>query len=279
MGWTDCPCHDDPEIGAAPVITPLIPAVIGGIFWILGVAYFFGIRERKRLVANEAFAASSEETAATTTADMELSLKRPKLFWFNLLLTVVLIAALLMGLLPLPVLFMIAFSIAVIVNYPNLKDQKERLQAHAGNILTVVPLVFAAGIFTGVVEGTKMVDAMVNALVSIIPDGFSSHLPVIVAITSMVFTFIMANDPYYFGIVPLLAQTAANFGINPVEIGQASLLGQPLHLMSPLVGSVYVLIGLVGIEYGELLRFTMKYAVGTALVMTLASVLFGVLSV
>ncbi|MED4779485.1 hypothetical protein P9579_02260 [Brevibacillus choshinensis] len=128
-------------------------------------------------------------------------------------------------------------------------------------------------------EGTKMVDAMANAIVSIIPDALSSHLPVIVAITSTVFTFIMANDPYYFGIVPVLAQTAGNFGINPVEIGQASLLGQPLHLLSPLVGSVYVLIGLVGIEYGELLRFTVKYAVRTAFVMTLASVLFGVLSV
>lgn len=73
---------------------------------------------------------------------MDASIKRPKLFWFNLVLTLLLLTALVLGFLPLPALFMIGFAIVMIVNYPNLQDQKERLHAHAGNILTVVSMIF-----------------------------------------------------------------------------------------------------------------------------------------
>ena len=41
---------------------------------------------------------------------------------------------------PLPVLFTVAFAIAVMINYPNLEQQKERIASHAGNVLAVVSL-------------------------------------------------------------------------------------------------------------------------------------------
>ena len=46
--------------------------------------------------------------------------------------------ALVVGVLPLPVLFMIAFAIAMTINYLCVKDQKERIEAHSGNVLAVV---------------------------------------------------------------------------------------------------------------------------------------------
>ncbi|SDN06911.1 citrate-Mg2+:H+ or citrate-Ca2+:H+ symporter, CitMHS family [Fictibacillus solisalsi] len=268
------------KLDTSELLVPIIPAMIAGVLWIFAVALFLGKRERSRLGITKDHSLAIQELAISTADhQQDQSLKRPKLFWFNLLFTFFLVAALLTNLLPIPVLFMLGFSIILVANYPRLEDQKERLQAHAGNILTVVPLVFAAGIFTGILEGTKMVDAMAGALVSIIPDFMGPQLPLITSITSMPFTFIMANDPYYFGIIPILAKTASQFGIEPIEIGMASLLGQPLHLLSPLVGSVYVLIGLAGIEFRDHIRFTAKYAVGTALVMTIAGILSGALSI
>nr|WGD73078.1 SLC13 family permease [Bacillus subtilis] len=59
------------------------------------------------------------------------------------------------------------------VNYPNVKEQQKRISAHAGNALNVVSMVFAAGIFTGILSGTKMVDAMAHSLVSLIPDAMA----------------------------------------------------------------------------------------------------------
>ena len=45
---------------------------------------------------------------------------RPKLIWVNFLMTVALLVLLVLGALPLPVLFMIFFAIAITVNYPGL---------------------------------------------------------------------------------------------------------------------------------------------------------------
>ncbi|CAH0249777.1 Citrate transporter [Peribacillus sp. Bi96] len=265
---------------AMELLGPIIPSIIAGALYVIGLGVFFGLRERKRLGVFGHYTETEGEIAVSMediAADQ--SLKRPKLYWFNIILTLVLIFALVKAVLPLPALFMIGFVIVIVVNYPNLKEQQSRVEAHAGNILTVTSLIFAAGIFAGILEGTEMVDAMASSLVHIIPDFLGPQLPAIVGLTSMPFTFVMANDPYYFGIIPIIAETASGFGIDKLEIAQASLLGQPLHLLSPLVGSVYVLLGLVGVEFREHIKFSLKYAVGTALVMIITAFLFGALSI
>lgn len=262
------------------VLDPLIPSIIAAALYVIGLGVFFGLKERKRLGIQKTFVDPNvEDEIAATVLDVSAeSLKRPKLFWFNLVITILLIAGLLTAVLPLPALFMLGFVIVTMVNYPNLRDQKSRIEAHAGNVLTVVSLIFAGGAFAGILEGTGMVDAMANSIVKVTPDFLAPQLPLLVGITSMPFTFFMANDPYYFGIVPILAETASHIGIHKLEIAQASLLGQPLHLLSPLVGSVYVLIGLVGINFRDHIKFSTKYAVGSALVMIVVAILTGVLS-
>ena len=123
-----------------------------------------------------------------------------------------------------------------------------------------------------------MVDAMANSLVSLIPDSMGPHLPIITAITSMPFTFFMSNDAYYFGVLPIIAEAASNYGIDAAEIGRASLLGQPVHLLSPLVPSTYLLVGMVGVTFGDHQKFTLKWAIGTTIVMTIAAVILGIIS-
>ncbi|WP_032869360.1 citrate transporter CitH [Bacillus sp. UNC69MF] len=259
------------KLDTSEVFTPLIPAMIAGVLWVIAVAYLLGKKERKRLgVISIEHAPSSDPEAAP--------LKRPALQWFNLLLTVALMAALITSLLPIPVLFMIAFAIALMINYPNVKEQQKRISAHAGNALNVVSMVFAAGIFTGILSGTKMVDAMAHSLVSLIPDAMGPHLPLITAIASMPFTFFMSNDAFYFGVLPIIAEAASAYGIDAAEIGRASLLGQPVHLLSPLVPSTYLLVGMAGVSFGDHQKSTIKWAVGTTIVMTIAALLIGIIS-
>lgn len=262
------------------VFVPLIPVMIGGAFWVIFTAYLLGMKERKRLgtidldYIQTEFSAFAEQAAAI---EME-EIKRPKLLWVNFALTVALMTGLIMGIMPLPILFMIAFAISIVINYPNLDDQKERIAAHASNVLAVVSLVFAAGIFTGILSGTKMVDAMATSLVSLIPDAWGPHLSVITAITSMPFTFFMSNDAYYFGVLPIIAEAASAYGIEAVEIARASLLGQPVHLLSPLVASTYLLVGMSKVDFGDYQRFTLKWTVGTSLVMLVVAIVTGIIS-
>lgn len=201
---------------------------------------------------------------------------RPKLIWVNFLLTVALLVLLVLGALPLPVLFMIFFAIAITVNYPGLEAQKARIEAHAANVLPVVSLIFAAGIFVGILQGTKMVDAIALSVIAAVPEWMGPYLAIVTGMLSIPFTFFISNDAFYFGVVPVLAKAAEVYGITAAEIGRASVIGQPVHLLSPLVASTYLLVGMCKIEFGDHQRYTLIWSISASLVMLVAAVIFGV---
>ncbi|MFD3315100.1 CitMHS family transporter [Streptomyces sp. NPDC058694] len=202
---------------------------------------------------------------------------RPKLYWFNALLTATLLTAMIMELLPIPVLFVLAAALALTVNFPHIPDQKARLAAHADNVLNVSGMVFAAAVFTGVLQGTGMVDSMANWLVDGIPDGMGPHMALVTGVLSLPLTYFMSNDGFYFGVLPVLAEAGAAHGVSPLEIARASLVGQPLHMSSPLVPAVYVLVGMAKVEFGDHTKFVVKWAALTSLVVLGAGILFGII--
>ncbi|PIC79164.1 damage-inducible protein CinA [Sporosarcina sp. P18a] len=241
---------------------PLIPTMLAGMASILSIAYILGMKERVRLgviVLKEIPDDALVMSGVAASVALEEDIKRPKLRMFNLILVVVIMGILVTGIMPVPVLFLIGFVIASMINYPNLEQQKERISSHAGNAITVVSLVFAAGIFAGIFSGTNMVDAIATSLISIIPESLGSFYPLVVAITSMPFTFVLSNDAYYFGVLPILAEAGAAYGVSALEIARASVLGQPIHFLSPLVASTLLLVGMVKTDIGTFQRFAFKW--------------------
>jgi citrate-Mg2+:H+ or citrate-Ca2+:H+ symporter, CitMHS family len=202
---------------------------------------------------------------------------RPKLYWFNALLTLTLLTAMIMEWLPIPVLFLIGAALALTVNFPHIPDQKARLAAHADNVLNVSGMVFAAAVFTGVLQGTGMVDHMARWMVDVIPDGMGPHMALVTGILSLPLTYFMSNDGFYFGVLPVLAEAGAAHGVTPLEMARASLVGQPLHMSSPLVPAVYVLVGMAKVEFGDHTRFVVKWAALTCLIILGAGILFGII--
>ncbi|MFE6357473.1 CitMHS family transporter [Streptomyces rochei] len=202
---------------------------------------------------------------------------RPKLYWFNALLTVALLTAMIMEWLPIPVLFLIGAALALTVNFPHIPDQKARIAAHADNVLNVSGMVFAAAVFTGVLTGTGMVDHMANWLVDTIPDGMGPHMGLVTGLLSLPLTYFMSNDGFYFGVLPVLAEAGQAHGVSTLEIARASIVGQPLHMSSPLVPAVYVLVGMAKVEFGDHTKFVVKWAVLTSLVILGAGILFGII--
>ncbi|MEV5014996.1 CitMHS family transporter [Streptomyces sp. NPDC053780] len=202
---------------------------------------------------------------------------RPKLYWFNALLTVALLTAMIMELLPIPVLFLLGAALALTVNFPHIPDQKARIAAHADNVLNVSGMVFAAAVFTGVLTGTGMVDHMANWLVDTIPEGMGPHMGLVTGLLSLPLTYFMSNDGFYFGVLPVLAEAGQAHGVSTLEIARASIVGQPLHMSSPLVPAVYVLVGMAKVEFGDHTRFVVKWAVLTSLVILAAGILFGII--
>ncbi|NJC56947.1 CitMHS family citrate-Mg2+:H+ or citrate-Ca2+:H+ symporter [Brevibacterium marinum] len=224
--------------------------------------------------------ASGSGSALTGTAlDPNRSTLRPKLFWFNLVLTVAVMVMLIADLLPLPYLFMIAMVIALLVNFPNIKAQQEELASHAGAIISVVAMVMAAGVLTGIMSGTGMVDAMASWLVDVIPSSMGPYMAVITGLLSIPMTFFMSNDAFYFGILPVLAETAGHFGISAADMARASITGQPVHMQSPLVPAILLLVSLSGVELGDHHKKVLWRALIVALVMLTVGVLVGVIAI
>ncbi|MGJ7581736.1 CitMHS family transporter [Variovorax sp. RHLX14] len=252
----------------------IVPMIVTGA-WGLLVAFWLGRRETRRLGGS----VDLPVTYDATEADMAtaLSIARPQLIWVNFALTVALMVLLVMGTFPLQVLFMVAAAIALMINYPRLEQQKERLESHAANIVPVVALIFAAGIFVGILSGTKMVDAIAASVIAGLPNWLEPYLAVVTAVLSVPFTFFISNDAFYFGILPILAKAGAVHGFTAAEIGRASLIGQQVHLLSPLVASTYLLVGLAKVEFGDHQRFTLLWAMSAAGVMLAVTLLLGVI--
>ncbi|MWA10087.1 CitMHS family transporter [Streptomyces sp. BA2] len=220
---------------------------------------------------------ADEEDDGFQGLDPNRSTLRPKLYWFNAGLTVVLLTAMIMEWLPIPVLFLLGAALALTVNFPHMPDQKARIGAHAENVLNVTGMVFAAAVFTGVLQGTGMVDSMAKWLVDAIPEGMGPQMGLVTGLLSLPLTYFMSNDGFYFGVLPVLAEAGQAHGVGTLEIARASIAGQALHMSSPLVPAVYVLVGMAKVEFGDHTKFTVKWAVLTSLVVLGSGILFGII--
>ena len=256
------------------VFLPLLPAMAAGLAAVFALAAALGLSERRRLGVLEGPGAEPGAGEA----------ERPAAPRLRQVLNLAILAALMGGLiapafglktLPLPVLMMAAFALALTLNHPRRAEQAERIAAHAPAALSVAALIFAAGVLTGVLKGAGMVDAMSTALVGAIPGALGPHLAPAVAAASLPGTFFLSNDAFYFGMLPVLAQAGAAHGIDPGAMARAALMGQPFHLLSPLVPSTWLLVGLARVEMGAHQKFTALPAAGVCLLMALAAMATG----
>ena len=262
------------QTDATHIFNPNLIPILGGILWVLFVAYFWGKKERNRLGIQEILAEEVDLKA-------EPNFKRPRLIWFNALLTITLIFLLIKGFWPTPVLFLVGAMLALIINFPNLSTQSQVLKSHGTNIFSVSSMIFAAGIFSGILTGSKMIEAMATAMVEAVPAAHANWIPTLTALTSVPASLLFTPDAYYFGLVPVLAKTVSSFGIDALEIGRAALLGQMTvgFPISPLTASTFLLISLTKVELGEHQKNTFLWAVGTSVVMTIFALLAGSLTI
>jgi CitMHS family citrate-Mg2+:H+ or citrate-Ca2+:H+ symporter len=168
------------QTDARGLLLPILPSMFVGILWVLGVAFYLGRKERKRIGIVQLDYNHQEELS-----EKQKAVRRPKFLWFNAALTISLIASLITALLPPPALFIIGFSIGLLINYPSQTEQKKRMADHAGNGFFVSIMIFSAGVFSGILTGTQMIDARAGILVSLIPEQRAGLLPTLVGVTSM----------------------------------------------------------------------------------------------
>lgn len=264
----------------AEILAYLIPGMIVALLYVIFiVAPSMGRKERARLGVKEL--TDAEIDAMTTVTDEEtLAIRRPKIWLFNAFLTILLIALLVtdsfvgLGLPPL-FLFLTGTVIALLVNYPVLKDQSSRIGANGGDAVQVVILVFAAGVFMGLFQGTGMADALAQSFTKIIPDQLAGFWGLVIALISAPGTFFISNDGFYFGVLPVLAEAGRAYGFTDMQMALASLMGQAFHLLSPLVAFIYLLLRLTGLDMGQWQKESAKWALGIFIIFVVTIILTG----
>jgi citrate-Mg2+:H+ or citrate-Ca2+:H+ symporter, CitMHS family len=268
---------------------PLIPIQIIGIILMLVLAVFFGLREQRRIIKKygslEIAATAEQLVSETYTDDLDTSTKedtlaRPKLLWLNAILAIAVIGVLVSGIIPAGLAFMLGVSIALPINFPNVKDQMGRIRAHAPSALTMASIILAAGLFLGILNGTGMLTAIANDVVSVLPGTIAPYFHIIIGILGVPFDLLLSTDAYYFALLPVVEQIATGFGVSSLSTAYSMIIGNIVGtFVSPLAPAVWLALGLSGLEMGRHLRYSLFWMWGLSLVLLVIAIFIGLIQV
>jgi CitMHS family citrate-Mg2+:H+ or citrate-Ca2+:H+ symporter len=127
--------------------------------------------------------------------------------------------------------------------------------------------------------GTKMLSAMAQSAVAFVPPEMAQHIPFALGLISMPLSLLFDPDSFYFGMMPVVAEVYRTLGGNPIQIAQASVLGQMTvgFPVSPLTPATFLVVGLCGIGLGEHQKFSIPYLFAASVIMTVAAAGLGVI--
>ncbi|MCM3179352.1 citrate:proton symporter [Cytobacillus horneckiae] len=272
------------EMDVTELWQPLIPIQIFGMVLMVALAVLLGIREKKRIIKSygslEVAAALEAEAEDTDSIEEQKANPhtRPKLLWVNAILALLVIGVLVAGIMPAGLAFMIGVSLALPINFRVVKDQMDRLRAHAPNALTMASIILAAGLFLGILNGTGMLEAIANDVVKVMPTSIGPFLHIIVGFLGVPFDLVLSTDAYYFALFPVVDQIAATYGVASISTGYAMIIGNIVGtFVSPLAPAVWLALGLAGLEMGKHLRYSLFWMWGLSIILVITAAIIGLI--
>lgn len=175
---------------------------------------------------------------------------------------------------------MIGLSIALPLNYPDVKQQSDRIKEHAPSALTMATIILAAGSFLGILTETGMLNSIAADLVTIIPAFIAPYLHLIIGFFGVPFDLLLSTDAYYFALLPVADQMAVGFGIDSLSTAYAMIIGNIVGtFVSPFSPALWLALGLAGLEMGKHIRYSLFWMWGISIVLLIVAVLVGVIAI
>lgn len=251
----------------------IMPSVVVLIILAFGIAFLIAqIEIRNGAGITEAVIGEKKEEETTR-------IQNKKIYFFNLALTVIMLVLLFVDIgLPLHFIFMVAFCIALIVNYPKVADQSRKMKEYAPFAMTMTITLFAVGIFMGVIKESGMVEEMANVIVNALPAGIAPHMHWFMALFSVPLIMILGTDAFYYALLPIILGVVQKFGVFPETVAATFLLTATLGTpISPSVAAVYVGLGLADISIGKHIKYSLRILWPASIIVLIASTLLGVI--
>lgn len=272
--------------------THLLPAQGIALLGVFAVAAVLGVlelrRARKRSAqkvgageevagpANidvEKMAAEFAENQRQQQAEIGLSFRSGRAVTvINILLILAVLVVLLAGLLPPAPAFLIATTVAMLVNCQNKEAQTGVLNRHAPNALSMAGVIIAASMFLGVLNGSGMLEEIALQLIAIMPEGVGQYLHIIVAFLGVPLDLLTSTDAYYFSVLPIVQETAANFGVSGMGAAAALIVGNVIGtFVSPFSPALWLALGLAEGQMGHYLKRALPLVWGFSIILVAIS--------
>ena len=252
----------------------MIPGVICLALIAFGIALIVSKIEKKHGAGTVAEVLSDEKEEQN-----EKKQGKKGIYVFNLILTLAMLVLLFMDTpLPLYSIFMIAFAIALIVNYPNAKQQNKKIKEYGTNAMVMTVTLFSVGVFMGVIKDSGMVEAMANTIVAVLPSAIAPHMHWFMCLFSVPLLMVLGTDAFYYALLPIIIGVVEPFGVTPETVAAAFLLTATLGTpVSPSVAAVYVGLGLSDVSIGEHIKYSLRLVWPASIVVLVLATVIGVI--
>jgi len=283
----------------------ILPIQIFGIVLALAHAVLAGWQEQKYLEKNgllnaEAAEVHTEEAEAEVVEDPNADLKRPKLFWFNLLLTVAVIALLIWDQFPSYYPFMLGCVVALFVNYGfTAKAHKRLINLHAESALMMCSTLMGAAILMGVLTTSIGVDGkaisaktmeidpeatlsvvrcLANLVSSVLPAFLGKHIALVIGILSVPLALAFDTDSYFYGMLPVIIGIGAAFGVEALPIAVAMVVCRNCAtFISPMVPATLLGVGLADVDIKDHIKASFLYVWAFSIICMIFAIIIGIM--
>ena len=278
----------------------LIPVQIFGIVLCLAHAVLAGVQEKKRGAGLHGKLAQEAGTAGAAVEEQQKEANefaRPKLFAFNICLTIAVIAMLVWDKFPSYFPFMLGVAAALLVNYTPIKLQKKMINRHAGPALMMCSTLMGAAVLMGILvygfnangaaaiakpgvemAKTSVVTNMAQIISMVMPAALGQHLPLVIGVLSVPLALCFDTDSYFYGMLPVMIAIGASFGVEAYPIAVAMVVCRNCAtFISPMVPATLLGIGLADVDIKDHIKCSFGYVWGFSIICMIFAAIIGLL--
>lgn len=250
-------------IDAGVLFQQIVPVIaIGWGVNIIMIVLVYSKMEKKRIakMSDESKRVQDDEYRALLEVGRkgtELQVVKMDLkYWANLILTLVTITVVFLDIVRAYFVFMIAFMIALLINYKGNKAKQDVVKLCAGNCYPIAAVMMCAGVFVGVMSGSGMLTEMAGFIVSLIPDSMHGVYNVLLAVICTPMSIALGSQAYYYGFSPLLLEVGTTMGVSTLStIATLQITQNAFGFITPVSAVNHLACGMLGRDIKDVFRF------------------------